>query len=228
MHRYSHIAIAATLLLAVTASAADQKLNAPPKGFKALFNGKNLKGWKGLVGNPKSRAKMTPDQLDAAQEKADARMRKHWKVVDGVLVFDGKGQSLCTAKDYRNFELLVDWKIKDKGDSGIYLRGTPQVQIWDPKLRKIGSGGLFNNKKNPSKPLALADNPVGEWNTFRIRMVGERVSVWLNGKLVVDNTVLENYWERNKPIYETGQIELQNHGNTLYFRNVFIKELPDK
>jgi hypothetical protein len=56
-------------------------------------------------------------------------------------------------------------------------------------------------------------------------MVGEKVSVWLNGKLVTDNVTLENYWERDKPIYETGQIELQNHGNTLYFRNVFIKEL---
>jgi len=122
-----------------------------------------------------------------------------------VLVFDGKGQSLCTAKDYGNFELYVDWKIKDKGDSGIYLRGTPQVQIWDPAISSdVGSGGLYNNEKNPSKPLVKADNPVGEWNTFYIKMVGERVTIMLNDKVVVDDVVLENYWEREKPIYETG------------------------
>ena len=155
-------------------------------------------------------------------------MRDHWRVEDGALVFDGKGDSLCTAKDYGDFELLVDWKILKDGDSGIYLRGSPQVQIWDPDVKAaggVGSGGLYNNQKNPSKPLVKADNPVGEWNTFRIKMVGDKVSVWLNDKLVVDNVELENYWERDKPIYPTGQIELQNHGNTLYFKNIYLKDL---
>ena len=227
--RNSVVAVGILSLLSTSVIAADKKLNVPPKGFKALFNGKDLTGWKGLVANPKKRALMTKLELVGAQKTADRVMRAHWNVVDGVFVFDGKGKSLCTARDYADFELLVDWKIKAKGDSGIYLRGTPQVQIWDPTAgprNAVGSGGLFNNKKNPSKPLLRADNPIGEWNTFRIRMVGEKVSIWLNGKLVVDNTVLENYWERDKPIYRTGQIELQNHGNTLYFRNIFIKELP--
>jgi len=197
-------------------------------GFTAAFNGKDLTGWKGLVGNPKTRATMAPAALAAAQKAADEQMKKHWQVVDGVLVFDGKGKSLCTAKDYGDFDMYVDWKIKAGGDSGIYLRGTPQVQIWDTARRKEGSGGLFNNKKNPSKPSKPADRPVGQWNRFRIRMIGERVWVWLNGQLVVDNVVLENYWERGKPIYPTGQIELQNHGNTLWFRNVFIREIPRK
>lgn len=225
------LTLAAALLLVLPAFALAEdsaSQNVPPKGFTALFNGKDLTGWKGLVGNPKSRAKMSADQLEAAQQKADENMRAHWKVEDGALVFDGKGQSLCTAKDYGDFELFVDWKIKAKGDSGIYLRGTPQVQIWDPTdgpRNAVGSGGLFNNQKNPSKPTVCADNPIGDWNTFYIKMVGERVTVKLNGKLVVDNVVLENYWERDKPIYATGQIELQNHGNTLYFRNVFVKEL---
>jgi len=211
------------------ARAAETCCNVPPKGFKALFNGKDLTGWKGLVGNPKARAVMTPDQLAKAQAKADKIMREHWQVVDGALVYDGKGQSLCTVKDYGDFEMLVDWKIKPKGDSGIYLRGSPQVQIWDPANQKgIGSGGLYNNKKNPSKPLVRADNPIGEWNTFYIKMVGERVTIKLNGKLVVDNTVLENYWERDKPIYPTGQIELQHHGNTLWFKNIYIREIPRK
>lgn len=204
-------------------------LNVPPPGFRALFNGKDLSGWKGFVGSPVQRRKMSPEQLEAAQKQANERMKKHWTVKNGILIFDGKGKNLVTAKDYGNFELLVDWKIKPKGDSGIYLRGSPQVQIWDPDANPrnaVGSGGLFNNKKNPSKPLLRADKPVGQWNTFRIRMVGDKVTVWLNGKKVVDNVTLENYWERDKPIYKTGPIELQNHGNTLYFRNIFIKELP--
>jgi lysophospholipase L1-like esterase len=199
------------------------ELNVPPDGFTALFNGKDLTGWKGLVANPKKRAAMTPDALAEAQKNADEAMREHWSVKDGVLVFDGKGQSLCTARDYADFELYVDWKIEEGGDSGVYLRGSPQVQIWD---RPVGSGGLFNNKDHPSQPLIRADKPVGEWNTLRIIMVAERVTVYLNDILVVDNVVFENYWERDKPIYPTGQIELQNHGNSLYFRNIFLREIP--
>ena len=198
------------------------------RGFVAAFNGKDLTGWKGLVGTPKSRAAMAPEKLAAEQKSANQRIKTHWNIVDGVLVFDGRGKSLCTAKDYGDFDMYVDWKIKAGGDSGIYLRGTPQVQIWDVAKRKEGSGGLFNNKKNPSKPSTPADRPVEQWNRFRIRMIGPRVSVWLNGQLVVDKVVLENYWERGKPIYPTGQIELQNHGNTLWFRNVFIREIPRK
>jgi len=199
--------------------------NTPPEGFVALFNGKDLSGWKGLVEGPPHRAKMSREELAKKQDAADRKMRDHWKAENGVLVFDGKGDSLATAKDYGDFELLVDWKILKDGDSGIYLRGSPQVQIWD---RAEGSGGLYNNKKpeNHSKPLTRADRPVGEWNTFRIRMVGEKVTVHLNDVLVVKDTVLENYWEEGKPIYPTGQIELQNHGNTLYFKNIYLKEIP--
>ena len=220
-------------LLAAPALAEEGKPNTPPAGFTALFNGKDLTGWKGLVGNPKTRAAMSPEELAKKQEEADKVAREHWKVEDGVLVYSGKGRmSLCTAKDYGNFELFVDWKIKEDGDSGIYLRGTPQVQIWDPfnnpnknNGEEKGSGSLWNNKKNPKFPNVLADHPIGEWNTFHIKMVGEKVTIHLNGKLVVDNVTLENYWEPEKPIYPTGSIELQNHGNTLYFRYLYIKEL---
>ena len=89
----------------------------------------------------------------------------HWTVKDGVIHYDGKADNLQTAKDYGNFELYVDWKIGKKGDSGIYLRGNPQVQIWD---NPMGSGGLYNNQKNPKSPLVKADRPVGEWNTFTL------------------------------------------------------------
>ena len=204
--------------------------NVAPNGFVAIFNGKDHTGWKGLLkgpyDNPSKRATLSEAEAKTLQEAADAEMRDHWNIVDGVFVFDGKGRSMCTAGDYGDFDMFVDWKIKEKGDSGIYLRGSPQVQIWDPELGKVGSGGLYNNQKNPSKPLALADRPIGEWNTFRIKMIGEKVWVWLNGVLVVDNTTLENYWDRSQPIYSTGQIELQNHGNTLYFKNVFLRSIP--
>jgi hypothetical protein len=223
------LSIAALLLLPAALWAAD---NTPPEGFVALFNGKDLNGWKGLVAspldNPAERAKASPEAREAAQEKANEDMRAHWAAKDGVLVFDGKGRSLATAKDYGDFELWVDWKIERNGDSGIYLRGTPQVQIWDPAsdaAKGIGSGGLYNNQQNPSKPSKVADKPVGEWNTFKITMVGDKVTVILNDELVVDGVVLENFWQRDQPIFPTGQIELQNHGNTLYFKNIYLREI---
>ncbi len=158
-------------------------------------------------------------------------MNDHWKVEDGVLTFDGKGDNLCTSRDYRDFEMLVDWKIPPKGDSGIYLRGTPQVQIWstnspgqfDPP---DGSGGFYNDQKNSRHPIRYADNPAGQWNHFRILMVGDKVHVFLNNQLVVNDTTLENYWEPDKPIYSVGQIELQNHFGPLWFENIYIREIP--
>ena len=215
-----------------------EKENTAPEGFTALFNGENLDGWKGLLkspnDNPIKRAALTPEQRVAAQQDADNDMRAHWKVQNGEIVFDGKGRSLCTTKDYANFELLVDWKIPAHGDSGIYLRGSPQVQIWDPYTKptkngsEVGSGAFYNNQKNPSKPLKVADKPVGEWNRFRIIMVGERAHVYLNGELVMRDTVLENYWDRAQTMFASGQIELQNHGDALWFKNIYLRELPAK
>jgi HEAT repeat protein len=195
------------------------------EGFDQTFNGKDLSGWKGLVADPPTRAKMTAEELLKAQAEADDLMRKHWRVVDENLVFDGAGHSLCTKNDFGDFEMFVDWKIESKGDSGIYLRGSPQVQIWDPAQWPVGSGGLYNNQKNPKDPLVTADRPIGEWNTFYIRMIGDKVTVFLNGITVVDNVVLENYWERDKPIYPVGQIELQAHSTNLSFKNIFIRPL---
>lgn len=204
------------------ASPAYDPANTPPAGFTALFNGHDLANWQGLAGDPPALAKLSPDDRADAQSKADNDMHAHWRAENGVLIFDGKGQSLQTTASYKDFELFVDWKIEKGGDSGIYLRGSPQVQIWDNPL---GSGGLYNNEKNPARPLVVADAPVGEWNRFHIIMKGPRVTVYLNNQLVVDNTILENYWDREKPIAEAGPIELQNHGNTLYFKNIFVRDL---
>ena len=200
-------------------------------GFVSIFNGKNLDGWKGLVENPIKRAKMSPKELATAQVKADAAAKTGWVIENGELLFTGKGDNLCTNKQYGDFEMLVDWKLYPgpEPDAGIYLRGTPQVQIWDTARvnvgAQVGSGGLYNNQQNPSKPLKVADQKVGEWNTFRIKMIGERVSVWLNDELVTDNVVLENYWDRSQPIFPTEQIELQAHGSKVAYRDIFIKEI---
>jgi hypothetical protein len=220
----------------VSLTASPHRLMAdPPEGFLALFNGRDLYGWKGLVADPEKRAAMKPEELAEAQKVADEKMKAHWSVVDGEIVYDGKGDSLCTMKDYGDFELYVDWKILEGGDSGIYLRGSPQIQIWDTTFEKYkplgadkGSGALWNNQENARFPLALADKPAGEWNTFFIRMVGDKVTVKLNDVLVTDSVVMENIWDRKKPIYPRGQIELQNHGNTLWFRNVYLRELDAK
>jgi hypothetical protein len=205
--------------------------NTPPEGFTTLFDGHDLSGWKGLVANPPKRDALSPEALAAAQAKADGRMRDHWQAENGVIVFDGQGDNLCTARDYGDFEMLVDWKIPPKGGSGICLRGTPQVRIWTTDspgqlAPPEGSGGLWNNHKNSRHPRKYADNPAGQWNRFRILMVGEKVHVFLNNQLVVNNTTLENYWEPAKAIYSFGQIELQNHGGPLWFKNIYIREIP--
>ncbi|MBE0541573.1 MAG: DUF1080 domain-containing protein [Verrucomicrobia bacterium] len=210
-----------------------EKDHTPPEGFTALFNGKDLAGWKGLVADPKKRAAMSAAQLAAEQEKADELMRTNWKLEDGALAYRGKSfDNLCTVKDYANYELLVDWKIEPYSDSGLYLRGSPQVQIWDPHTKptkagsEVGSGGFYNNQKNPSKALKVADKPIGEWNRFRILMVGEKTHIFLNGELVVRDTTLENYWDRSQPIYPTGPIELQAHNTPVWFKNIYVRELP--
>ncbi|MEQ7799643.1 DUF1080 domain-containing protein [Pedobacter sp. ASV1-7] len=204
------------------------------EGFVSMYNGKDLTGWKGLVGDPLKRAKMDAKTLAEAQAKADAEALKSWVPVNGELQFMSHGNNLATVKKYGDFEMLVDWKIiddkKGEGDAGIYLRGTPQVQIWDLARTKVGaqvgSGGLYNNKVHPSKPLKVADNKLDEWNTFRIKMIGDRVTVYLNGVLVTDNVILENFWDRTLPIFAEEQIELQAHGSPVAYRDIYIREIP--
>lgn len=198
-------------------------------GYVSIFNGENLDGWQGLVGNPITRSKMSKKELAVKQIIANKAMAKNWSVKDGTIVFDGAGANLCTVKEYGDFEMVVDWRITKGGDSGIYLRGSPQVQIWDTALvavgAQVGSGGLYNNQKHPSIPLKVADNRVGEWNTFYIKMIGEKVTVILNGELVVDNVTMENYWDRKQPIFPSEAIELQAHGSDLAFRDIYVREI---
>jgi hypothetical protein len=201
----------------------------PEKGYLPIFNGKDLSGWQGLVEDPIKRSRMSQTQLERKQQVANKEMNQDWVVENGNLKFVGEGfKNICTVEKYGDFDMLVDWKIGAGGDSGVYLRGSPQVQIWDTALTEVGaqvgSGGLYNNEKFESKPLAVADNPVNHWNTFRISIRGDVVTVHLNGILVVDAVKMENYWDRNQGLFPKEAIELQAHGENVEFRNVYVRE----
>jgi len=208
---------------------------APPDGFVALFNGKDLSGWKGLghVDPAKYRA-LSPEDRKKLDKKNMAAFTKHWRVDHGELVNDGRGPYATTVKDYGDFELWIEYKTVPKADSGVYLRGIPQVQIWDTTKEggkwkhgaDKGSGGLWNNTGKGHLPLVYADRSFGQWNALRIKMVGDHVTVSLNDKLVVDDARLENYWDPKKPAYATGPIQLQTHGGEIRWRNIFLREIP--
>ncbi len=213
-------------------SAGEREINQPPKGFRALFNGKDLANWKGQIAeDPRRVAKLlkglSAEEKKQKQEEADSKTFEHWIVKDGVIYYDGARGigNIETREEFGDFELYLDWKIGPKGDSGVFLRNMPQVQIWDPNHQKIGSGGLYNNKPRV-EPLKTADKPAGQWNTFHIKMIGDKVWIRLNDVLVVDGVAQGNYWAQyKKPAPPRGPLVLQSHGTPLWFRNVFIKEL---
>jgi hypothetical protein len=219
--------------------AGEADLNVPPPGFEALFNGKDLSNWKGQIAeDPRDIAKitegMTPAQVEQKQKEANELTLKHWNVDNSVIHYDGtRGVgNLESRSHFGDFELYVDWKLPPGGDSGIFPRNMPQVQIWDPaggKRNYVGSGGLDNNfadKRRHLNPSKKADKPIGEWNTFHIKMVGDLVWVTLNGELVIDGQPKGNHWAGyEEPPPKRGPIVLQSHGTDLWFRNIFIKEL---
>ncbi|MSR26058.1 MAG: DUF1080 domain-containing protein, partial [Planctomycetaceae bacterium] len=207
-----------------------------PAGFTALFNGSDLSGWRGRPHfDPAAEAALAPEERSAKQAEWDADMRQHWKVEGGEIVSDGHGVFLSTDRDYGDFELHLEWMLPESGaDSGIYLRGNPQVQIWDPDCERDfqhgnqkGSGGLWNNPADsPGKwPLERADSPTGAWNTTRVRMQGEHVTVILNDRVVVDDARLANFFAAGTPLPERGPIQIQTHGAPMRVRNVAVREL---
>ncbi len=228
MHKRLLIVPVMSMVVAAASGAAPQKTSSTSlaEGFVPLFNGKDFTGWHGLkTMDPRKFEAMTADEKTTVLDEGAEDLKKHWRVEDGVIINDGQGVYLTTDKNYGDVELLVDFKIGPKGDSGVYLRGTPQVQIWDftdpnyiARLQADkGSGGLWNNSPGAAgkDPLVRADNPIGEWNTFRIIQVGTRTTIYLNGKLVVDHAILENYWNRALPIPARGPIQLQTHDHEL-------------
>jgi hypothetical protein len=231
------LALSSFLLLLAASHALEAAEPMPPAGFRAIFNGQDLSGWYGL--NPHKVAKLKGEELAEQLKQQRADFAKHWKVEDGELVNPGTGPYATSEEEFGDIELLVEYKTVPKADSGIYLRGTPQVQIWDitpaggktgpPRFAEKGSGGLFNNSKNSAGklPLVVADKPFGEWNAFRIRQIGAKTWVWLNDKLVVDGVELSNYWDRGKPLPAKGPIMLQTHGGEIRWRNLFVRELTE-
>lgn len=228
--------LAAVVAASVSLSAAAAT---PPPGFTPLFNGRDLTGWWGLgTEDPAKWMALPPEELAKKKAASLENIRRHWSVQNGELVNDGDGLYLTTDRNYGDFELLLEYRTVAKADSGIYLRGLPQVQIWDTTREggkwggdlgaELGSGGLWNNGRfAPGRnPIVHADRPLGEWNSFRVRMIGERVTVHLNGQLVVDHARLENYFNRPGPAPRTGPIQLQTHGGEIRWRNIFLREIP--
>jgi hypothetical protein len=207
------------------------------KGFRPLYTGVDLSGW-----------------------KQDPGHAGHWQPLDWILNYDGKSaakdKNLWTEKEYGDFELICDWRwsakpkkmmrpvilpsgeyavengkvkeveVLDAGDSGIYLRGSSksQVNMW---CWPIGSGEVYGyrtDKNMPPEvragvtPKKVADRPIGQWNRFHITMKGDRLTVVLNGQTVIDNAQLPGVPRR-------GPLALQHHGDPIQFANLFIREL---
>ncbi|MEQ1824559.1 MAG: family 16 glycoside hydrolase [Pirellula sp.] len=227
-------ALGVAILIAPLGRAVAQDSLAPP-GFRALFNGKDLSGWYGW--NPHNSAKLTGEKLEANLQAQREEFAKHWSVEHGELVNNGTGPYATTNEELGDIELTIEYKTVPKADSGIYLRGTPQVQIWDanqkfdPKApdRKPhqGSGGLFNNtpKTLGRDPVMVVDKPFGQWNVFKIKQIGARTWVTLNNRVVVDGAVMENFWDRTKPLPAKGPIMLQTHGGEIRWRNIFVRNI---
>jgi hypothetical protein len=232
----------------LAAQAAD---NEPPAGFVAIFNGRDLSGWKVPEGDG-----------------------GHWKVIDSAIDYDaqseaqGNNKDLWSEREYGDFVLLVDWRLKEApfvnhrvpyvlpdgthardihgkelqlslpdADSGVFLRGSGrhQVNIW---CWPIGSGEMYSIRMDPATapdlraavtPRMQADKPVGQWNRFQITVRGNDFNVLLNDKAVIPGAHVPDLPAR-------GPIGLQHHGgkrgetwtgppSLIQYKNIFIKEL---
>ncbi len=230
--------LAALLLLAQTVLVASgppsthavDKISAE-SDFHSIFNGQDLTGWYGRQHvDPRSLSGLTPVAQALARAKDRPSFETHWKVSSGALVNDGEGPLATTTEEFGDVELRLEYKLTAKADGGIYLRGNPQVQLWDTTEAggrwsvgaQFGSGGLWNNTQgSPGKdPLVKADKPIGEWNKVRVVQIGERTWVWLNGQVVVDGARMENYWDHGQPLPRMGAIQLQSQGGPITWRNI--------
>lgn len=206
----------------------------PAAGFRRLWNGEDLQGWHGQRHfDPKLLAAMPAAELAKFRAEDDATMRAHWRVEAGELINDGDGAYLTTDASFGDAEYVIEYRTVAGADSGIYLRGCPQVQIWDSTEAggkwslgaDKGSGGLWNNEQHERFPPAVADKPFGEWNRLEIRHVGELVWIKLNGQTTADGVVMENFWDRSRPLPARGPLQLQTHGGEIRFRELWVRDI---
>jgi len=172
-------------------------------GFKSLFNGKDFTGWRFSGGKDE-----------------DAREAPNWKVKDGViLVTGGSSPHLATDKEYADFELRLEWRaLRDKYNSGVFIRSGRKVGANQINLAKGAEGGFIGGKVKGAKPVPDLQKPAGEWNRWRVLVRGDKVTFWCNGKQA---------WEATGLRPDKGYIGLQAEGAAIEFRNVLIREVKE-
>jgi hypothetical protein len=215
-------AIAASPALAADATPHDLKLSPEEVrlGFHPLFNGHSLEGWREVQGPPGS-----------------------FEIVDGV-INGNRGEKpnrtsywLSTTEKYRDFELRLQYRIPKGGNTGVFIRVPDydgrtsrrgmEIQILDDHDRSgppnAGETGAIYQVVAPSE---RASKPAGQWNDMAILCHGERVSVTINGKKVVDTKMKDH--EKLKDRARSGFIGLSAHSHTSSYRNVRLRVIGPK
>ena len=229
MRNMNRLIVAALLALGTTVNAQMPSLNAKEKaeGWKLLFDGKSLAGWR-------SYKSTTPPT--------------GWRAVNGELVRDGEGGDLMTADQYGDFDLRFEWKITENGNSGIIYRiATTEEFPWQtgPEYQILHNAG-HRDGKNPmtsaasnyavNPPTRDLTKPVGEWNEGRLVARGNIVEHWINGQKVVEYEIGSADWLarvaaskfaklKDYGRIKRGYIALQDHGNVVHYRNIKIRSL---
>jgi hypothetical protein len=170
----------------------------------ALFNGKDMSGWKALLPN-----------RDLG-----------WKVAGGLLQNEPKANNLISEQKFWNFELRVEFRLGEKSNSGIGLRGRYEVQILEDYGRPVdahSNGALYSR----IVPSVNASKPAGEWQTYDIRLVGRQVTVTLNGKTIIDKGEIEGLTAMAVDSHEAepGPIVLQGDHGSVEFRKIELTPL---
>lgn len=204
MIKHKTLSVVLALLSAVSAQAAEP-------GFHALFNGKDLTGWK--LRNPQG--------------------HQSWSVLPGGVLKNtvekgSHGTDLVSDQKFWNFVVKYEFMTPDNSNSGFYLRGRHEIQILGDhnsgELKKGGNGAIYNFKA----PDKFVTKPGGEWQTAEVTMVGNKITVVLNGVKIHDNVECDQATggELDRNVKEPGPILLQGDHGTVSFRNILIKELP--
>ncbi len=190
----------AVLLLSAIVSAADKEKE---EGFKPLFNGKDFTGWRFSGGKE-----------DGATEAPN------WKVKEGVIALSGGGSPhLATEHEYADFELCLEWRaLRERYNSGLFIRSGRKVNANQINLAKGGEGGLITSSAKGAKKVPELQKPAGEWNEWRVRVQGDKVTFWCNGKLA---------WEATGLTPAKGYIGLQAEGAPMEFRNLRLREIKE-